>query len=109
MSQGEARQYLQALLAGIAWQHDEVVVQGQKVVTKRKVAFYGDSLFEYTYSKSTKRALPWISELLPLKLLVEQYTGEVFNACLLNYYHNGSEGMAWHGTVMLRSSSSLKV
>lgn len=23
-------------------------------------------------------------------------TGETFNSCLLNLYHNGDEGMAWH-------------
>jgi len=27
---------------------------------------------------------------------VEQISGEKFNACLLNYYHNGSEAMSWH-------------
>ena len=27
---------------------------------------------------------------------MEQISGEKFNACLLNYYHNGSEAMSWH-------------
>ena len=31
-----------------------------------------------------------------LKTIVEQKTGETYNSCLLNLYHNGSEGMAWH-------------
>jgi len=31
-----------------------------------------------------------------LKSLVENQTGETFNSCLLNLYHDGSEGMAWH-------------
>jgi len=34
--------------------------------------------------------------LLALKALVEQKTAESYNSCLLNLYHNGSEGMAWH-------------
>jgi alkylated DNA repair dioxygenase AlkB len=30
------------------------------------------------------------------KELVEQRTAATFNSCLLNLYHDGSEGMAWH-------------
>lgn len=96
MSQAAASEYLRVLLGNIAWLFDEVVVQGQKMTTKRQVAFYGSHSYKYTYSQVTKRALPWVPDLLPLKALVEQCTGEVFNACLLNHYHNGSEGMAWH-------------
>lgn len=40
--------------------------------------------------------LPWTHELLALKGMVEKRTGETFNSCLLNLYHNGDEGMAWH-------------
>ena len=35
-------------------------------------------------------------ELLFLKKLIEHKTGEQFNSCLLNLYHSGDEGMAWH-------------
>jgi len=41
-------------------------------------------------------AVPWSKELLELKFLIEKMTGETFNSCLLNLYHNGDEGMAWH-------------
>lgn len=57
---------------------------------------YGDKPFDYTYSKITKSALPWTKELLELKEIIENKTGEKFNSCLLNLYHNGDEGMAWH-------------
>ena len=40
--------------------------------------------------------MPWNKELLELKELVEHKTGETFNSCLLNLYHSGEEGMAWH-------------
>jgi len=33
---------------------------------------------------------------LELKSTIERVTGESFNSCLLNLYHNGSEGMGWH-------------
>lgn len=92
----QADYYLKSLLETIEWRNDEAVIFGKKIITKRKVAWYGEKPFEYTYSNTTKHALPWTNELLELKLLAEQETGETFNSCLLNLYHNGSEGMAWH-------------
>lgn len=91
-----ADQYLEELLHEIEWKSDEAIIFGKHIFTKRKVAWYGDLGFEYTYSNTTKKALPWTSTLLKLKQIVEQKTGETFNSCLLNLYHNGDEGMAWH-------------
>jgi alkylated DNA repair dioxygenase AlkB len=95
-SSKEAEHYLNALLTNIDWRNDEAIIFGKKIITKRKVAWYGDLPFEYTYSNTTKQALPWTKELLELKTIIEAKTGEQFNSCLLNLYHNGSEGMAWH-------------
>ncbi|MGO4911006.1 alpha-ketoglutarate-dependent dioxygenase AlkB family protein [Leeuwenhoekiella sp. W20_SRS_FM14] len=91
-----ANDYLNQLLATIEWRNDEALIFGKKIITKRKVAWYGDKPFEYTYSKTTKSALPWTAELLELKEKTEQRTGETFNSCLLNLYHDGNEGMGWH-------------
>lgn len=95
-SQQEANRYLEALLNTIEWKNDEAVVFGKRIITKRKVAWYAEKPFEYTYSNTTKQALPWTKELLELKTLVETESGETFNSCLLNLYHSGKEGMAWH-------------
>lgn len=92
----EANSYFDSLLHSIEWKNDQAVIYGKLIITKRKVAWYGDTDFEYTYSKITKRALPWTRELLELKKIIEEKTGEKFNSCLLNLYHNGDEGMAWH-------------
>ncbi len=92
----EADSYLKTLLSTIEWRNDEAIILGKKIITKRKVAWYGDRPFEYTYSNTTKYALPWTAELLALKSVIENETGETFNSCLLNLYHNGDEGMAWH-------------
>ncbi|HYH57104.1 MAG TPA: alpha-ketoglutarate-dependent dioxygenase AlkB [Anseongella sp.] len=91
-----ANAYLSCLLDSIEWKNDEAFIFGKLVTTRRKVAWYGDLDFEYTYSNITKRALPWTKELLQLKAVVEEETGESFNSCLLNLYHSGEEGMAWH-------------
>jgi alkylated DNA repair dioxygenase AlkB len=92
----EADSYFENLLDNIEWRNDEAIIFGKKIITKRKVAWYGEKPFEYTYSNTTKHALPWTKELVDLKKMVEKETGELFNSCLLNLYHNGEEGMAWH-------------
>lgn len=96
LNQNEADFYLNKLLETIEWRNDEAIIFGKKIITKRKVAWYGEKPFEYTYSNITKYALSWTKELLDLKKLIEKETGETFNSCLLNLYHNGEEGMAWH-------------
>jgi len=96
LNEKDAIHYLNVLLNKIEWKNDEAIIFGKKIITKRKVAWYGEKPFQYTYSKTTKLALPWTTELLELKSKVEQESGETFNSCLLNLYHDGSEGMAWH-------------
>lgn len=96
LTREKADYYLKQLLENIEWRNDESIVFGKKIITKRKVAWYGEKAFEYTYSNVTKQALPFTAELLELKTLIEKETGETFNSCLLNLYHDGNEGMAWH-------------
>lgn len=91
-----ADDYFNQLLSAIDWKHDLALIAGKPIVTKRKIAWHGDQPFSYTYSNTTKYASPWNTTLLDLKRRVEQQTGETYNACLLNLYHSGEEGMAWH-------------
>jgi alkylated DNA repair dioxygenase AlkB len=92
----EANLYLLDLFDKIEWKNDEAVIFGKHFITKRKAAWYGDEAYEYTYSNTTKSALPWTPDLLALKVLAERLTGISYNSCLLNLYHSGEEGMAWH-------------
>jgi alkylated DNA repair dioxygenase AlkB len=96
LSPADTRRYYQTLLLHIPWKHDETVIFGKRIVTARMVAWYGDSNFSYTYSGTTKQALPWTAELAALKAIVEELTGTQFNSCLLNLYQDGSRGMGWH-------------
>ncbi len=96
LNEENAQHYFDHLLRNIEWVNDKAIIFGKLIVTKRKVAWYGDKPFDYTYSKTTKSALPWTKELLELKNRIEKKTGETFNSCLLNLYHSGEEGMAWH-------------
>jgi alkylated DNA repair dioxygenase AlkB len=94
---GETEQnYREQLMRNIKWRHDEAVIFGRYIVTRRKVAWYGDDDYGYKYSGIIRKALAWTPALLELKGLVERLTGVSYNSCLLNLYHNGEEGMAWH-------------
>ena len=84
------------LMDTIDWKNDEAIIFGKKIITKRKVAWYGESKFSYTYSKITKTASLFTKELLDLKEIIEKESNATYNSCLLNLYHNGQEGMSWH-------------
>ena len=88
--------YFNELLNKIEWTNEKLIMFGKEITTKRKVAFYADSLMSYTYSNKTKQALAWTPLLLEIKNLTSSYTGSNYNACLLNLYHDGEEGMGWH-------------
>lgn len=101
--------YYEKLLETIDWKNDEVVLFGKKIVTKRKVAWYGEKAFSYTYSKITKTANLWTKELKDLKEVIEKESGEAYNSCLLNLYHSGEEGMGYHSDAekMLKKNGAI--
>lgn len=109
MPLAQANHYLEKLLENIEWRNDEAIIFGNLIVTKRKVAWYADKSFSYTYSRTTKYALPWTPELIELKKIAEERTGETYNSCLLNLYHSGEEGMAWHSDaeIMLKKNGAI--
>lgn len=96
LNTAESQYYYQRLLEDIPWKNDEAIVFGKHYITKRKVAWFGDTNFKYTYSGVTKQAHLWTPDLVALKELVTQLSGQTYNSCLLNLYHSGEEGMAWH-------------
>lgn len=96
LSPREADRYFQALMEHVPWERDVAILFGKRIETKRKVAWFADGDYHYTYSNHTKKAHSWIPELLALKALAEAHSGETYNSCLVNLYHNGEEGMAWH-------------
>ena len=92
----ESSSYFDLLNKKIAWEHDVIHLFGKKIVTSRQVAWYGDKPFDYSYSKHSRKALPWSGELKELLQKVSDETHTEYNSCLLNLYHNGEEGMGWH-------------
>ena len=82
----EAQKLLSELLSNIEWQHDEVIMFGKQITTKRKVAWYAGEGISYTYAGKRKDPLPWSPLLLSIKDIVEKQTGATYNACLLNLF-----------------------
>ena len=66
-SRAEANHFFETLLNTIEWKNDEAIIFGKRIITKRKVAWYGDAEYDYTYSNNTKKALPWTQDLITLK------------------------------------------
>ena len=85
-----------SLLDTIDWKEDQLVMFGKLITTKRKVAWIGDAGCSYTYSGVKKFPKAWTPALLEIKQKVEALAQHTFNSCLLNLYHDGSEGMGWH-------------
>ena len=96
LTNDQKQYYYQHLFETVAWKNDELILNGKHIITKRKIAWYGDAPYRYTYSNTTKQALVWTKELLELKKIVEAKAVVKFNSCLINLYHDGSEGVSWH-------------
>ncbi len=96
LNEKEQQFFFQALLKNIEWKADEVKIFGKHIITKRKMAWYANEEIEYTYSGISRKANLWNNELLALKSRIEKDFPDHFNACLLNLYHAGNEGMGWH-------------
>ena len=92
----QANAFYDQLRSEIDWQPDQAVIFGKTIITKRKVAWYAERAFSYQYSGTTKLALPWTDTLKTIKQRIEEVSGEEYNSCLLNLYHTGEEGMAYH-------------
>lgn len=106
---GLSDQYFSQLRNEIEWRPDQAVIFGKAIETKRKVAWYAEKAFSYQYSGTTKFALKWTDTLIEIKQVVEAISGEEYNSCLLNLYHTGEEGMAWHsdGERELRTNGAI--
>ena len=101
---GEATVLFNALLTNCAWERRRTSF---KSAVPRDEAYYGDPGTNYTYSRREYKPLPWIAELLGLKVRVEESTPSAaytnlnlpklgYNAALCNLYRNGNDSVGLH-------------
>ncbi len=95
-SKQESEKLFAVLLNEIEWQQDEVMMFGKRIVTQRRMAWYGDENKPYRYSGILRTPKPWTRTLLEIQHLVNSTFQTSLNACLMNLYRNGEEGMGWH-------------
>lgn len=93
-------QLYQTLLSKLPWQSDIITIFGKTHITKRQIVWMGDNV-SYRYSGHNRLSIPWVNDVFHVKQLIEKQLKEqgiqtTFNACLLNYYPTGEEGMSYH-------------
>ncbi|MGL4757842.1 MAG: alpha-ketoglutarate-dependent dioxygenase AlkB [Patescibacteria group bacterium] len=94
----ESEDLYEYLLNNLDWQNDKHQIYGKVIITKRKIVWFADSELNYNYSGTERVAAGnWDQRIYEIKQRLEKHTGFTFNSCLLNLYHDGNEGMSWHG------------
>jgi alkylated DNA repair dioxygenase AlkB len=96
LSAQHSKNLMAQLETSLTWEPDVLMMFGKKITTRRKIAWVGDSQCFYTYSGIKKNPQAWIQELLTIKSRLEELVQSEFNSCLLNFYHDGDDGMGWH-------------
>ncbi|MBU3578250.1 alpha-ketoglutarate-dependent dioxygenase AlkB [Polynucleobacter sp. UK-Kesae-W10] len=96
LSEHESTHFMRRLETSVVWEPEQLIMFGKKIITRRLVAWVGDPNCSYTYSGVKKIPQAWTSELLSLKNQLEELVQSNFNSCLLNFYHDGDDGMGWH-------------
>lgn len=89
----------QSLLTTLPWQSDIVTLFGKTHITRRQIVWMGEA--DYHYSGHTRQGIAWTDKMFHVKQLVErllisQNITANFNACLLNFYPTGDEGLGYH-------------
>ena len=92
----ESSSIIDQLQSSLRWEADQLIMFGKLVTTRRKVVWVGDPKCTYTYSGIKRHPQTWVPELLSIKNRIESLANCEFNSCLLNFYHDGEDGMGWH-------------
>lgn len=98
----DAGNFFSALVDGIAWRQDDILIAGKTIPVPRLNAWYGDDKAVYTYSGIRFDALPWTQVLMQLRdtvakrIEVDAGKPVIFNSVLANYYRDEKDSVAWH-------------
>lgn len=92
----QARAWYDQLERGIQWQARKIKIFGREVMQPRLMAWYGADGANYKYSGTLFEPQSWKPEILRLKALVEEATGESYNSALFNLYRDQNDSMGAH-------------
>lgn len=92
----ESDRFFSALKEKVQWKQESMSIYGKKVQLPRLTAWYGDSDRPYSFSGISLVPLPWLPELLEIKLRIEEKANTSFNSVLLNLYRDGNDSISWH-------------
>jgi len=95
-SEDESNYFFRSLLNEVAWKQETITMWGKKRILRRRVAWYGDSGKNYSYSGNLLSPITWNENLKRIKKKIEIVSSIAFNSVLLNDYEDGNVGMGWH-------------
>jgi alkylated DNA repair dioxygenase AlkB len=95
-SEDESNYFFRSLLNEVAWKQEIITMWGKKRILRRRVAWYGDSGKNYSYSGNLLSPITWNENLKRIKKKIEIVSSITFNSVLLNDYEDGNVGMGWH-------------
>jgi alkylated DNA repair dioxygenase AlkB len=96
LTKEEADNYYKKLIEELDFKSEKVFLNGQWYTPNRSIDFRSDENISYTYSGVKKEGNPWTPSLIELKSLIEKKLDIVMNACLCNFYPDGTSAMGWH-------------
>lgn len=92
----KAREIYEDLRSHCPWRQGEVHVYGRKHLTPRLECWVADPGVKYRYSNQLLEPMPWPSVISVFRSRLLEEFGHEFNACLVNYYRDGQDGVGWH-------------
>jgi len=82
----------------LKWTQLQIKIFGKNISVPRLTCYVANEGANYRYSGISLEREEWESApaLSALRNLVQEHTGEYFNAALCNFYRNGRDSMDWH-------------
>lgn len=96
LSQEEANLLFKHFEKTLPFHQGTINLFGKTHSIPRLEAFFATENKTYSYSGKTLETHPFTSELLSLKLKIEEFSHEYFNCVLVNLYRNGQDSNGWH-------------
>ena len=96
LTAAESDDYLQFFLLQHLWPAQHYEVYGRRFTLPRQQTWHADPGIVYSWSDNLLQSRPWTPALQSLREKVQQATGQLFNAVLVNLYRSGQHYVGWH-------------